>query len=66
MNIAAKWLVVAVCTSLCSLASCTDDFSRFQFGQKKPVKRDAGAQNMSDATGTDPDGGAGGSAAQSE
>lgn len=64
MNIAAKCLVFAL---LCAAPSCTDDFSRFQFGQKKPTKtRDAGLQNMSDATGTDPDGAAGETTAQSK
>jgi hypothetical protein len=62
MNIAGKCIVLAVCTLLYSLTSCTADFSRFQFGQKKPTRpRDAGAQNVSDATGSDtePDAGVG-------
>jgi hypothetical protein len=64
MKIAAKCLVFAL---LCAASSCTDDFSRFQFGQKKPTKPlDAGARNMSDATGTDPDGAAGETTSQSE
>ena len=67
MNSAMKALVFTMFALLCSLTSCTDDFSRFQFGDKKPMKaRDAGTQNMSDATGNDPDGSAGATAAQSE
>ena len=66
MKSAAKASVLAIC-ALCSLVSCSDDFSRFQFGEKKAAKaRDSGIENMSDATGTDPDGGAGETAAQSE
>jgi hypothetical protein len=38
-------------TALWLSAGCTDDFSRFQFGPKKPQRaRDAGTQNVSDAT----------------
>jgi hypothetical protein len=67
MNSAAKRFVFLVCVLSCVATSCTDDFSRFQFGQKKPAKtRDAGPQNMSDATGNDPDGAAGAAASQSE
>ena len=66
MGSAANALVFAVLT-LCSIASCTDDFARFQFGQKTPARaRDSGVENMSDATGTDLDGGAGEGTAQSE
>jgi len=58
MNSAIKALLFTMFALLCT-ASCTDDFSRFQFGPKKPVKaRDSGTPNMSDATGPDPDGGA--------
>jgi ABC-type uncharacterized transport system auxiliary subunit len=40
----------AACALLCSLAGCTDDFSRFKFGQKKPAN--TAAQKASAATGT--------------
>jgi hypothetical protein len=67
MRRAAKAAVLAACALLCCLASCKDDFSRFQFGEKKAAKaRDSGTPNMSDATGNDPDGGAGEADAQSE
>jgi len=63
----AKASVHAACVLLCCLASCNDDFSRFQFGEKKAAKaRDSGMENMSDETGNDPDGGAGDAAARSE
>lgn len=66
MNSATR-AVFPICALLCSLSSCTDDFSRFYFGQKRPAKAlDSGTQNMSDAAGNDPDGGAGEEAAQSE
>ncbi|HTU60697.1 MAG TPA: hypothetical protein VMF89_19730 [Polyangiales bacterium] len=67
MTSVAKTSVLAVC-ALFLVASCNDDFSRFQFGEKKKAAktRDAGVQNVSDETGTDPDGGAGDAAAQSE
>ena len=43
--------VFALSAALWLSAGCTDDFSRFQFGPKKPQRaRDAGTQNVSDAT----------------
>lgn len=67
MNSRAKGLVLSMFAILCSLTSCNDDFSRFQFGQKKPMKtQDSGTENMSDETGTGADGGSGGAAAQAE
>lgn len=67
MSHVVKPSVLAACALLCCIASCNDDFSRFNFGEKKAVKaRDSGTQNMSDETGNDPDGGAGDAAAQSE
>jgi hypothetical protein len=43
-----KRSIFAACTLLCSLVGCTDDFSRFQFGQKKTAN--AAAQKVSNAT----------------
>lgn len=66
MNTTTKALFFSIGALLCSVAGCTDDFSRFHF-QKKPTKtRDSGMPNMSDATTNDTDGGPGETAAQSE
>lgn len=42
--------VVMVSAAVWLAVGCTDDFSRFQFGQKPPQRpRDAGTQNVNDA-----------------
>ena len=47
----ASMAAFALSTALWLSTGCTDDFSRFQFGPKKPQRaRDAGTQNVSDAT----------------
>ncbi|HET8939451.1 MAG TPA: hypothetical protein VFN67_38660 [Polyangiales bacterium] len=47
----ASIVVFAFSAAVWLSAGCTDDFSRFQFGPKKPLRaRDAGTQNVSDAT----------------
>jgi hypothetical protein len=38
--------------ALCLLTSCTDDFSRFRFGQADPAKPDSGTRNVSGSAGT--------------